>query len=53
MFKLAKVEASKAISIREAELQTKLENKNATTKIAKLKAEMLIKVFVEYETRVS
>ena len=49
---MAKVEADKAISIREAELQTDLENKNAMTRTAKLKAEILTKASVEYETKV-
>ncbi|KAK7252519.1 hypothetical protein RIF29_36514 [Crotalaria pallida] len=50
--KLAEVEAAKAVSIREAELQTEVENRNAITRTAKLKAEMLTKASVEYETKV-
>ncbi|KAJ7962792.1 Flotillin [Quillaja saponaria] len=49
---MAQVEATKAVSIREAELQADLEKKNAYTRTEKLKAELLSKAEVEYETKV-
>ncbi|KAL5698443.1 Flotillin-like protein 4 [Ranunculus cassubicifolius] len=49
---LADVEAAKAVAIREAELQRKVEMMNALTRTEKLKAEFLSKASVEYETKV-
>ncbi|KAG7599114.1 Band 7/SPFH domain superfamily [Arabidopsis suecica] len=49
---LAEVEAAKAVALREAELQTKVEKMNALTQTEKLKAEFLSKASVEYETKV-
>ncbi|XP_042487250.1 flotillin-like protein 4 [Macadamia integrifolia] len=49
---LAEVEAAKAVAIREAELQRDVEQMNALTRTEKLKAELLSKASVEYETKV-
>ena len=49
---LAEVEAKKAVALREAELQTEVEKKNALAMTEKLKAELLSKATVEYETKV-
>jgi flotillin len=49
---MAQVESSKAVAIREAELQKEVEMKNAMTRTEKLKAEFLSKAIVEYETKV-
>ncbi|VFQ92261.1 unnamed protein product [Cuscuta campestris] len=50
--KLAEVEASKAVAMREAELQKEVEKMNALGTTEKLKAEFLSKASVEYETKV-
>ncbi|CAA0404740.1 unnamed protein product [Arabidopsis thaliana] len=50
--KVAEVEATKAVALREAELQTQVEKMNALTRTEKLKAEFLSKASVEYETKV-
>ncbi|VFQ69723.1 unnamed protein product [Cuscuta campestris] len=50
--KLAEVEASKAVAMREAELQKEVEKMNALGRTEKLKAEFLSKASVEYETKV-
>ncbi|KAK1320524.1 Flotillin-like protein 4 [Acorus calamus] len=49
---VAEVEAHKAVAIREAELQTEVERKNARTQTEKLKAELLSKAIVDYEMKV-
>ncbi|ERN05346.1 flotillin-like protein 3 [Amborella trichopoda] len=49
---VAEVEANKAVAIREAELQMELEKRNAMTQTEKMKAEMLSKAAVAYETKV-
>ncbi|XP_050231512.1 flotillin-like protein 4 [Mercurialis annua] len=49
---LAEVESSKAVAIREAELQTEVERKNAMARTENLKAELLSKATVDYETKV-
>ncbi|XP_015885799.2 flotillin-like protein 4 [Ziziphus jujuba] len=49
---VAEVEASKAVALREAELQREVETMNAMTTTEKLKAEFLSKASVEYETKV-
>ncbi|KAF5743339.1 nodulin family protein [Tripterygium wilfordii] len=49
---VAKVESEKAVAIREAELQREVEKMNALTMTEKLKAELLTKASVEYETKV-
>ncbi|KAJ4950921.1 hypothetical protein NE237_027753 [Protea cynaroides] len=49
---IAEVEATKAVAIREAELQREVEQMNALTRTEKLKAEFLSKASVEYETKV-
>ncbi|EEF42509.1 flotillin-like protein 4 [Ricinus communis] len=49
---VAEVEASKAVTLRDAELQREVERMNALTRIEKLKAEFLSKASVEYETKV-
>ncbi|XP_013620019.1 PREDICTED: flotillin-like protein 1 isoform X2 [Brassica oleracea var. oleracea] len=48
---VAEVEATKAVALREAELQTEVEKMNALTRTEKLKAEFLSKASVEYETK--
>ncbi|KAL4189799.1 hypothetical protein AMTRI_Chr08g208960 [Amborella trichopoda] len=48
---VAEVEAGKAVAIREAELQMELEKRNAMTQTEKMKAEMLSKATVAYETK--
>ncbi|KQJ97143.1 hypothetical protein BRADI_3g29040v3 [Brachypodium distachyon] len=50
--KVAEVEASKAVAIREAELQMEVERKNALRQIEKLKAEQLSEAIVQYDTQV-
>jgi flotillin len=49
---VAEVEATKAVSLRDAELQMEVERMNALTRTEKLKAEFLSKASVEYETKV-
>ncbi|XP_050235921.1 flotillin-like protein 4 [Mercurialis annua] len=49
---VAEVEAAKAVSLRDAELQREVERMNALTITEKLKAEYLSKASVEYETKV-
>ncbi|XP_059658199.1 flotillin-like protein 4 [Cornus florida] len=49
---VAEVEATKAVAIREAELQREVERMNALTRTEKLKAEFLSKASVEYDTKV-
>lgn len=49
---MAEVEATKAVALRDAELQKEVEAMNALTQTEKLKAELLSKASVEYETRV-
>ncbi|KAF6147634.1 hypothetical protein GIB67_031625 [Kingdonia uniflora] len=49
---LAEVEAIKAVDIRAAELQREVERMNAMTQTEKLKADLLSKASVEYETKV-
>ncbi|KAK2999845.1 hypothetical protein RJ639_024536 [Escallonia herrerae] len=48
---VAEVEATKAVALREAELQKEVEIMNALTRTEKLKAEFLSKASVEYETK--
>jgi flotillin len=50
---VAEVEATKAVALREAELQKEVEIMNALTQTEKLKAEFLSKASVEYETKVT
>ncbi|KAD4384549.1 hypothetical protein R6Q59_011315 [Mikania micrantha] len=50
--KVAEVEATKAVALREAELQKEVEIMNALTQTEKLKADFLSKASVEYETKV-
>ncbi|GAA0140147.1 hypothetical protein LIER_01553 [Lithospermum erythrorhizon] len=50
--KVAEVEATKAVDIREAELQKEVELKNAMAQTEKLKAEYLSKASVDYEIKV-
>ncbi|XP_027907078.1 flotillin-like protein 4 [Vigna unguiculata] len=52
MAQVAEVEATKAVALREAELQKEVERMNALTMTEKLKAEFLSKASVEYETKV-
>lgn len=49
---VAKVEANKAVALRDAELQREVERMNALTRTEKLKAEFLSKANAEYETKV-
>ncbi|XP_021277251.1 flotillin-like protein 3 [Herrania umbratica] len=49
---VAEVEASKAVALRDAELQKEVEKMNAVTQTEKLKAERLSKASVEYEIKV-
>ncbi|KAK2973337.1 hypothetical protein RJ640_015092 [Escallonia rubra] len=49
---VAEVEATKAVALRDAELQREVEIMNALTRTEKLKAEFLSKASVEYETKV-
>ncbi|KAK6244213.1 hypothetical protein QUC31_010622 [Theobroma cacao] len=49
---VAEVEASKAVALREAELQKEVERMNALTRTEKLKAEFLSQASVEYDTKV-
>ncbi|PRQ39475.1 putative Band 7 domain, Flotillin family [Rosa chinensis] len=48
---VAEVESTKAVALREAELQKKVETMNAQTTTEKLKAELLSKASVEAETK--
>lgn len=50
---MAEVEAAKAVSLREADQKKKVEKMNALTMTEKLKAELLSKASIEYETKVS
>ncbi|CAK9177971.1 unnamed protein product [Ilex paraguariensis] len=50
--KMAEVEASKAVVLREAELQMEVEKKNALTQTEKLRAEYLSKANVDYAVKV-
>ena len=50
---VAEVEAAKAVALREAELQGEVEKMNALTTTEKLKADLLSKASVQYETKVS
>uniref|UniRef100_A0A0A0KUZ0 Uncharacterized protein n=1 Tax=Cucumis sativus TaxID=3659 RepID=A0A0A0KUZ0_CUCSA len=47
------VEATKAVALGEAQLQTEVEMMNAMTMVEKLKAEFLSKASVEYVTKVN
>ncbi|XP_061341014.1 flotillin-like protein 6 [Gastrolobium bilobum] len=49
---VAEVEATKAVALREAQLQGEVERMNALTRTEKLKAEFLTKASVDYETKV-
>ncbi|KAL2548692.1 Flotillin-like protein 1 [Forsythia ovata] len=49
---VAEVEASKAVALRDAELQMEVERMNAMTRTEKLKAVFLSKASVEYETKI-
>ncbi|KAI9118497.1 hypothetical protein K1719_010829 [Acacia pycnantha] len=49
--KVAEVEASKAVALRETELQKEVEIMNSLTRTEKLKAEFLSKASVDYETK--
>ncbi|KAL4294907.1 hypothetical protein AHAS_Ahas18G0275000 [Arachis hypogaea] len=49
--KLAEMEATKAVSLREAELQGEVERMNAKARTEKLRADYLTKASVEYETK--
>ncbi|XP_022765999.1 flotillin-like protein 4 [Durio zibethinus] len=49
---VAEVEASKAVALRETELQREVERMNALTRTEKLKAEYLSQASVEYDTKV-
>uniref|UniRef100_A0A0D9XKR3 Flotillin-like n=1 Tax=Leersia perrieri TaxID=77586 RepID=A0A0D9XKR3_9ORYZ len=49
---VAEVEATKAVAIREAELQVEVERTNAARQTEKLKAEQLSKAVVDYEMKV-
>lgn len=49
---MAEVEATKAVALRDAELQKEVERMNALTTTEKLRAELLSKASVEYETKV-
>ncbi|KAA8521613.1 hypothetical protein F0562_012286 [Nyssa sinensis] len=49
---VAEVEATKAVALRDAELQREVERMNALTQTEKLKAEFLSKATVEYDTKV-
>ncbi|OMO51081.1 Band 7 protein [Corchorus capsularis] len=49
---VAEVEATKAVALREAELQREVERMNALTRTEKLKAEFLSQASVEYDTKV-
>ncbi|KAI9118088.1 hypothetical protein K1719_010420 [Acacia pycnantha] len=48
---VAEVEASKAVALRETELQKEVETMNSLTRTEKLKAEFLYKGSVDYETK--
>ncbi|XP_047956851.1 flotillin-like protein 3 [Salvia hispanica] len=48
---VAQVESKKAVAIREAELQREVERMNALTTTEKLKADLLTKATVEFETK--
>lgn len=47
VYQLEEVDEAKEVAIREAELQRKMEQKNALTRTEKLKAELLGKASVE------
>ncbi|GAB2233540.1 hypothetical protein Drorol1_Dr00002765 [Drosera rotundifolia] len=49
---VAEVEATKAVALKEAELQKEVEAMNAITQTEKLRAEFLTKANVQYETKV-
>ncbi|KAL1346956.1 hypothetical protein HN51_020489 [Arachis hypogaea] len=49
--KLAEMEATKAVSLREAELQGEVERMNAKARTEKLRADYLTQASVEYETK--
>lgn len=49
---MVEVEAEKAVASREAELRKEVEMMKASTRMEKLKGELLIKVSVEYEPKV-
>ncbi|MQL80738.1 hypothetical protein Taro_013197 [Colocasia esculenta] len=49
---MAEVEATKAVAIREAELQMEVERRNALRQTEKLKADLLSKAVVDYEMKV-
>ncbi|XVF75751.1 hypothetical protein PTKIN_Ptkin13bG0212200 [Pterospermum kingtungense] len=49
---VAAVEAAKAVALRDAELQREVERMNALTMTEKLKADLLSKASVQYETKV-
>ncbi|KAK9666461.1 hypothetical protein RND81_14G186600 [Saponaria officinalis] len=49
---LAEVQAKKAVAIREAELQSEVEKKNAISRTEKLRAELLSKATVDYDIKV-
>lgn len=50
--KLKQVEAEKAVALRDAELQMVVEKRNAERQTEKLKADILSKAVVDYETKV-
>jgi flotillin len=50
--KVAQVEATKAVALREAELQVEVERRDAATQTEKLKAEQLSRAVVDYEMKV-
>lgn len=50
--KMAEVEAQMAVSVREAELQMEVEQKNALTRTEKLRAQNLSQASVEYDVKV-
>lgn len=49
---LAEVESTKAVTLREAELQTEVEKKKVLTQTEKLRGQLLSKAAVDYETKV-
>ncbi|CAN1169314.1 Flotillin-like protein 1 [Linum perenne] len=50
--RVAEVESNKAVALRDAELQREVERMNAQATTEKLKADLLTKATVQYETRV-
>ncbi|CAI0415251.1 unnamed protein product [Linum tenue] len=50
--RVAEVESEKAVALRDAELQREVERMNALATTEKLKAELLTKASVEYDTKV-